>query len=80
MWHGEDKLWLHYREDIIAADVSEGIFLADSLRYIAINKIYLSSLEVIDLQKYKVIKNPLKLRSVLKERLHIPFVFAVCRN
>lgn len=80
MWHGEDKLWLHYRADIIAADVPDGIFLADFLRYIAINKIYTSSLEIIDLQKYKIICNPLKLRSGLKERANIPFVFVVSRN
>ncbi|MDR3678955.1 MAG: hypothetical protein P4L41_03240 [Flavipsychrobacter sp.] len=80
MWSGQDKVWLHYVKDIIAADVYSAVFLASYLRYMGLNKSHVSFLEVIDLQKYKVIKQKHKVRAAIKERANIPFVFVVCRN
>lgn len=80
MWSGQDKVWLHYVKDIIAADVYSAVFLASYLRYMSLNKSYVSYLEVIDLQKYKVIKQKQKVRAAIKERVNVPFVFVVCRN
>jgi hypothetical protein len=37
-------------------------------------------MEVIDLQKYKVIKQKAKVRKSLKERRDVPFVFAFNKN
>lgn len=80
MWSGQHKVWIHYRKDIIASDVATAIFLSDLLRYHSIHKIYAEHLEVIDLQKYKVFKKAHKVRLALKERMDIPFVFAVGKN
>jgi len=80
MWSGQNKVWLHYIKDIIAADVYSAVFLASFLRHSAIHKTYIPSLEVIDLQKYKVHRQPAKVRQALKERVHIPFVFVVGKN
>ena len=80
MWKGQDKTWLHYVKDIIAADVYSAVFLASYLRQTAIRKSYLSALEVIDLQKYKVVTEARKVNATLKERLNIPFVFVVGKN
>ena len=80
MWSGQDKVWLHYVKDIIAADVYSAVFLASYLRYMAINKSHIPYMEIIDLQKYKIIRNKAKVRQALKERMHMPFVFAVCKN
>ncbi len=79
MWH-ENKTWLHYVKNIIAADVSSAVFLASYLRRCNINRTYTSSLEIIDLQKYKVIKQDAKVRIALRERVKIPFVFVIGRN
>ena len=79
MWH-ENNTWLHYVKNIIAADVSSAIFLASYLRYSNTNKNYASSLEIIDLQKYKVIKQHTKVLIALRERVNIPFVFIVGKN
>jgi len=76
----EDNLWLHYVKNIIAADMRSAVFLASYLRYTGISKDYVSSLEVIDLQKYKVIKKAEKVRVALYERRNIPFVFVVGKN
>jgi hypothetical protein len=79
MWHG-NKVWLHYVKNIIAADVPSAVFLASYMKYATISKEYTAALEIIDLQKYKVITNKAKVKQALKERMHVPFVFAVCKN
>ena len=79
MWNG-NNVWLHYVKNIIAADVPSAVFLASYLKYSGISKEYASSLEIIDLQKYKVVKHTPKVKQALKERMHIPFVFAVGKN
>lgn len=80
--NGQDrnKVWLHYVKNIIAADVPSAVFLASYLRYTGISKEYAVALEIIDLQKYKVIRQAAKVRIALRERLHIPFVFVVGKN
>ncbi|MCD6011591.1 MAG: hypothetical protein K0Q79_1453 [Flavipsychrobacter sp.] len=79
MWR-EEKEWLHYVKNIIAADVSSAVFLASYLRYTSISKDYAAALEVVDLQKYKVIKKANKIKIALRERSKIPFVFVVGKN
>jgi len=81
MWSGHNKVWLHYVKNIIAADVYSAVFLASYIRYTDISHNYLSSIEIIDLQKYKVIKQQSKVRLALEERCDdVPFVFAVGKN
>ncbi len=79
MWRG-NTVWLHYVKNIIAADVPSAVFLASYLRHTGISKDYAASLEVIDLQRYKVVSHPPKVRQALRDRLHIPFVFVVGKN
>lgn len=80
MWGGQHKVWIHYRSDILATEQHEGDFLARYIRASAIAKIYISSLEVLDLQRYKVITRRIKVQVALGERIHTPFVFAVGKN
>lgn len=79
MWN-QNKAWLHYVKNIIAADVSSAVFLASYLNYMTNSRCYLAALEIVDLQKYKIIKDTPKLRSALRERTKVPFVFVVCKN
>jgi len=71
MWQGNNT-WMHY--------VHSAVFLASFLRFSGISKNYASSLEVIDLQKYKLIKHPEKVKLALRDRVQIPFVFVVGKN
>lgn len=80
MWSGQQKVWIHYRHDIMAADVSTAIMLSAFLRHTSIHKLHTHYLEVIDLQRYKVIKQPKKVQMALKERSSIPFVFVAGKN
>jgi len=79
MWQ-ENKTWLHCINNIIAADIASAAFLASYLHRSRVTKNYASSLEIIDLQKYKVIKKEGKVRIALRERLGIPFIFIVGKN
>ncbi|MES2701363.1 MAG: hypothetical protein V4649_01935 [Bacteroidota bacterium] len=60
--------------------MSSAVFLASYLRYTDLSKNYASAMEVIDLQRYRVIKQDTKVRIALRDRLHIPFVFVVGKN
>jgi hypothetical protein len=79
MWR-DNNTWLHFAKNILAADAPSAMFLASYVRHCMHNKEYASSLEVIDLQKYKVIKQHAKVRVALRERIMIPFVFVVGKN
>ena len=76
----QNKVWLHYVKNIIAADVSSAVFLASYLRYTEINHDYASGFEIIDLQKYKIITRPSKIRQAMKEDLKTPFIFVAGKN
>jgi hypothetical protein len=79
MWEKQDT-WLHYLKNIMAADIGSAIFLAIYLRQNNITKNYVSALEVIDLQKYKVIKQKNKVKAALNDALGTPFIFFVGKN
>jgi hypothetical protein len=80
MWSGSNKVWLQHRKDILAADSTEGRFLADYLRFVAMNRSYIPAIEVADLQCYRIIKQPNKVRIALAQRFDVPFVFILSKN
>jgi len=79
MWH-KDHVWLHYVKNIIAADIHSAVFLASYLRHAGTSRDYASCLEIIDLQKYKIITKSAKVYAALRNRAGIPFVFVVGKN
>lgn len=80
MLRGHDKVWMHYVKDIIASDVYSAVFLASYMRYARTSKSYADGMEVVDLQKYKVVKQPNKVRQAIRERANVPFVFVIGKN
>ena len=80
MLRGKDQVWLHYVNNIIAADVYSAVFLATYMRNMRLNRTYAPFMEVFDLQKYAVIKQPIKVRQAITEKSKIPFVFIVGKN
>ncbi|RYE26068.1 MAG: hypothetical protein EOP51_01905 [Sphingobacteriales bacterium] len=80
MWSKQHKVWIQFRGDILATDKEEGQFLATHLRASAIARTYVGSLEIIDLQKYRLITRTVKVKIALRERMDTPFVFAVGKN
>lgn len=82
MLSGQDqnKLWMHYLNGIVAADLYSAVFLSSWLRHAVMTRHYTNFLEVVDLQKYKLInKNPDVLIAI-RNRASIPFVFVVGKN
>ena len=80
MWSGHNKVWMHYLNDIIAADVASAVFLSSYMRLALrgrANEIYH---EVVDLQRYKVFRTPKKVRAAMLNRQHLPFVFVLGKN
>ncbi len=80
MWRGQQKTWIHYRNDIVASDVNTAIFLSAYLRQVSIHRLYTNTMEIADLQRYKLIKQSRKVGIAVRERLGIPFVFAINKN
>lgn len=79
MWSGSNKVWMHYLNDIIAADVASAVFLSSYMRQTR-GTGNSECHEVVDLQRYKMIRSPSKVTQAMRERLHLPFVFAVNMN
>ncbi len=79
MWN-RDRVWMHYVKNIVAADMSSAVFLASYLRRIGITRDYAATLEVYDLQRYRVIRNTLKVKVALKEKRNKPFIFVAGKN
>jgi hypothetical protein len=79
MWH-KDHVWLHYVKNIIATDIHSAVFLASYLLYSGLSRDYTSSLEVIDLQRYKVVRKAAKVYAALNKKHEMPFIFVVCKN
>jgi hypothetical protein len=74
------KTWMHYVRNIIAADVPSAVFLATYQHRIRHGHHYASFLEVMDLQRYKVISKKDKVRNALLNNRHTPFIFIIGKN
>ncbi len=71
---------MEYKEGMVACDLRAALHLSHFVRHMTYNKTYLSSLEGIDLQRYKKLKTPVQLKQALSERRDTPFVFIYCKN
>jgi len=76
----ENKVWIHYLKNILAADIPSAVFLASYLRWLRFSEEHVNGFEVINLQKFKVINQPSKVAAVLKKGKDIPFVFVAGKN
>jgi len=71
---------MHYLNDIIASDLHSAAFLSSWLRNAVMTRHYTHYLEVIDLQKYKIIRKNPAVRIAIRNRSDIPFVFVISKN
>jgi hypothetical protein len=80
MWSREDKVWMHYLNDIIAADVASAVFLSSYMRHALRGRALAAYHEVADLQRYKMLRAPKKVQVALGNRVHLPFIFVLGKN
>ncbi len=79
MWN-RNKLWFRYVNNVLAADQEAAVLLTNYLQSINRGRRYVFAFDVIDLQKYKVISRPEKVRQSLANRGSTPFIFLICKN
>lgn len=79
MWK-RNKVWIHYVKNIIAADIPSAVFLSSYLRHSKLSGDYANYLEIIDLQKYKMISKPARVKIALQDKKKLPFIFLVGKN
>ena len=80
MWSGQDKVWMHYLNNIIAADVASAVFLSSYMRVAIRGRSNAMYHEVADLQRYKLLRSTKKVRSAMINRVDLPFVFVLGKN
>lgn len=80
MWSGKNRVWMHYLNDIIAADVSSAVFLSSVMKGLVRNSESARYMEIIDLQQYRVIRKFQKVKAAISTKRGIPFVFVIGKN
>ncbi|MCD6064065.1 MAG: hypothetical protein K0R82_1976 [Flavipsychrobacter sp.] len=80
MWSGQDKVWTHYTHNVMAADAIDAHLLVKYLNQVTLQRLFLSTVEVIDLQRYKILKQPGKIHNAFQSRIHLPFIFIAAKN
>ena len=80
MWSGNDKVWMHYLNNIIAADLPSAVLLSYFLRNTQRGAANTRFHEVADIQRYKMIRSEKKVRLAMTERANQPFVFVLGKN
>ena len=81
MWSGRrNKVWAHYTHNVMAADAIDAALLVKYLHQVTLQQLFLSTVEVIDLQQYKIIKKVGKIHNAFQSRIQLPFVFIAAKN
>ncbi len=82
MLSGQDqnKVWMQYLNGIVATDLYSAVFLSSWLRHSILTREYTNFLEVVDIQKYRVIRRNPDVLIAIRNRSSIPFVFVIGRN
>ena len=80
MWSGHDKVWIHYENDSIASDSQSASFLESFTYRMHLHGTFVLFYEIIDLQRYKIIKKPALVNNSLYKINTIPFVFLHGKN
>ncbi len=80
MWRDQDKVWMHYLNDIIASDVASAVFLSTYMRHALRGRTLSAYHEVADLQRYRLYRKSKKVSHALNHRVHLPFVFVLGKN
>lgn len=80
MWGKQNKVWTRYQQDALATDLLAAVVLLGYMRFVGLKKAPGYTMEVADLQRYKIIRKPAKVRQAIKESSRAPFVFAYGLN
>ena len=65
MFGRSEKIWKRYPQHITAVNNKEAMYLLHYLSYVRITRCYLSLTEIIDLQRYRIIRKKHLISSLL---------------
>lgn len=81
MIEGKARVFNQFTQEVVAVDYSEAMLLKHFILHCFRTKSYLNSTEVLDFQRYKLIKNKVKVNALLQtHHLKWDFVFPVNIN
>ena len=81
MHYRSEKIWLHFPQDIIASGGNDANYLAWFLRWTYVSRTYLRYLEVVDLQRYRLISRKNKIYNIIRSNpADQAFLFIVNKN
>ena len=79
MWY-RDRVWIQYLKNVRATDDRSARFLDNWLKRMVMTREHATTLEIYDLQRYKIIRHKGKVIDMLREKKNTPFIFVACRN
>ena len=81
MFFRKEKIWEHFHHDILASYEEDATMLYVFLKMQQINRTDIESFEVIDVQRYRLIKKKHKVAEILKRHSsEMCFIFPVNKN
>lgn len=79
LWE-QQKRWRYYDTGLMATEYEAALFLKKWFRNMVLKGQEASFFEIADLQRYKLYKTSHKVRTAMRERTRIPFVFLAGKN
>jgi hypothetical protein len=76
----KERVWKRFAGNAVATDEAEAVFLAGFVKDVEIKRIFLRTIEVADLQHYRLLKAGRKVDKVLSVKKRDPFVFVLHKN
>jgi len=81
MYFKKEKYWQNFPHDIIAENPEDAAFLYTFLKNAQISQMDLDTFEILDIQKYRLIKKRHKIAAMLKfHPSEMSFIFPVNKN
>ncbi len=79
--HSARRTWYQFEREVLAVNEQAALYLLAFLRQAQRQELHISTIEVFDLHRYKLIKEPRFVRNILHMRSHdLVFIFPVCKN
>jgi len=79
LWERQ-KQWHNYGTGVLATEYEDALFLKRWFRDMIVRQKDIAGFEIIDLQRYKVIRDPRKVKIAIHKRIDVPFVFVSGNN
>lgn len=80
MWRRTSKTWSLFPHEIVATQAKDATCLYHFVRHVKANRMIAAWVEVVDLQRYRLVSHVPKVRNYLREKQDEPFIFFHFKN